>query len=118
MLAILRPRESTLGDLRPNEHLHNAKVIFWNTLALLEEMIKVTKAKFSHHAAVLVELLEFISVNFTVDAVDTMKDKVNKIAEGDLQMKQDVKGAATKVDTVFKQNKCHVKHYQTASERD
>ena len=57
-----------------NKHF-NARVGFYNTLRSLDVMQEITKCNFSDHPAVSQELVKFLSMNTSVEAVDVLTKK-------------------------------------------
>ena len=99
MLEMSKPRESVLNSLSPNNTLHNAKVFFWTTCQSIDVMSEITHKNFIDHPVVSNELLQFLSVNTTVEAVEVLKKQVLELKENEKRLNLVVKGANTKADT-------------------
>lgn len=99
MLEMSKPRESALNSLSPNNTLHNAKVVFWTTCLSIDVMNEITTKNFIDHPAVSNELLQFLSTNTTVEAVEVLKQQMSDVKENEKRLNLAVKGAGTKADT-------------------
>lgn len=99
MLEMSKPRESALNSLSPNNTLHNAKIVFWTTCQSLDVMADITNKNFIDHPSVSNELLQFLSTNTTVEAVEVLKKQFLELKESEKRLNLVVKGANTKADS-------------------
>ena len=77
LLEMSKPREGTFDSLELGfeNKSFNARVGFYNTLRSLDAMQEITKCNLSDHPAVLQELVKFLSMNTSVEAVDVLTKK-------------------------------------------
>lgn len=71
---ISKQREATINSFCPGESntLLNAQLMFYNTLRSLDVMAEISGLNFEDHPAVNTELVKFLSLNTSVEAVDQL----------------------------------------------
>ena len=106
LLEMSKPREGTFDSLESGAEnkIFNARVVFYNTLRALDIMNEISECNFQDHPAVSQELVKFLSLNTSVEAVDTLTSKM-KVTEAKVSsLESDTKGAVKTAATVG--NRC------------
>lgn len=98
ILVMEVPRAAVMNTLGSNQLL-NAKNIFYSTLLALDIMNDILAKRFSDHPAVRGELLEFLTLNTTVEEVSLLELRVTELEEDKKTLLKELKGAVTKADT-------------------
>ena len=104
MLEVSKPRESTFNELQidTNNVTFNACVVFYNTLKSLDVMAKISAFNFSNHPAVSTELVKFISLNTSVEAVNKLTEKSELMSTTISTLQKDMARAVRTATTVGK----------------
>ena len=106
LLEMSKPREGTFDTLESGAEnkILNARVVFYNTLRVLDVMNEISECNFGDHPTVSQELVKFLSLNTSVEAVDTLTVKM-KLTEAKVSsLESDTKGAMRTATTIG--NKC------------
>lgn len=99
MLEMAEPRSSVLNSLHASRKLQNGKNIFWTTLRSLMVMEGIIDYDFDNHPSVRSHLLEFLSLNTQVEAVEKLTTKVKELESTNKNLAKELKGAVTAAST-------------------
>ena len=78
------------------------RVVFYNTLRSLDVMQEISNCNFLDHLLVSQELVKFLSLHTSVEAVDTLNTNMGKVESKLSSLESDVKGAGKTATTVGK----------------
>lgn len=102
ILEVSKPRESTFNELETSaiNVSFNARVVFYNTLKSLDVMAEISSMNFTDYPAVSTELVKFLSLNTSVEAVDKLTEKSETMGVTVSALQRDVVGAVKTATTV------------------
>ena len=80
--------------------MFNNHVVFYNTLKSLDVMSEISAVNFTYHPAVSIELVKFLSLNTSVEAVDTLIQKAETMSTNVSSLQRGVAGAVKATTTV------------------
>ena len=102
MLEISNPRESTFNELETDnsDKTFNARVVFYNTLKSLDVMAEISAVNFLDNLSVSTELVKFLSLNTSVDAVDKLVARSSAVDSQLSTLHKDVAGSLKTVSTI------------------
>ena len=95
ILEISKCRESTFDELElgKNSSMFNFKVVFYNTLRVLDVMGVIISHNFKDHPAVSTELVKYLSTNTAVELVDNLIESADIMKSEMMELKLVVAGA-------------------------
>ena len=101
ILEVSKPRESTLNELetKADNVTFNARVVFYNMLKSLDVMAEISSVNFVDHPAVSTELVKFLLLNTSVDAVDKLMEKLEVMSTTVSMLQKDVARAVQTATT-------------------
>ena len=84
ILEIAKPREGALNSFEARDSISIAKVVFHSVLKSLDEMQKISSVDFRDSIVVSTELVKFLSLNTSFEAVEKLEIQNSSIT-GDLK---------------------------------
>ena len=95
-----KPREGSLNSFEAGNGVSMSKVIFYSVLQSLDKMSEVAAADYRDSPVVSTELVKFLSLNTSVEAVDKLESKAAELTSSISTLTKDITSASKSVGSV------------------
>ena len=100
ILEVGKPREGSLNSFEAGDSSSMAKVIFYSVLKSLDTMNEIAALDYRDSPIVSTELVKFLSLNTSVEAVDRLESQSSTLKDDMKQMTKDVTTATRAAHSV------------------
>ena len=100
---ISKPRKGTLNSLITNDSTQIGGVVLWKIIQSLDKMVEIRDLDFKNHLVVSTELVKFLSLNTSVEAIDKLKESTKTLLDDIKDLKKET-GLNTKSTSTLGHN--------------
>ena len=97
---VAKPREGALNSFEAGDCDSIDKVVFYSVLKALDVMSNIAEADFRDHPVVSTELVKFLSLNTSVEAVDKLQTQSREARETIKELVKESAGSKKTLQTV------------------
>ena len=97
-----KPREGSLNSFEAGNGISMAKVIFYSVLQALDTMSDIAAVDYRDSPVVSTELVKFLSLNTSVEAVDKLEEQSTELSSNMSQLTKDMIATTKSVGSVGK----------------
>ena len=95
-----KPREGSLNSFEAGNGISMAKVIFYSVLQALDTMSDIAAVDYRDSPVVSTELVKFLSLNTSVEAVDKLEEQSTELSSNMSQLTKDMIATTKSVGSV------------------